>query len=382
MHRTPTIAIAGAGAAGAPAALALAKAGMDVVLIERDREPGAGIPCGGGVVTEYLDNLGVDPALVDHWIRRIKVHSRGVLREWEFAVPMLASFKRAVVDKRIFEKAVAAGARPLIHCAVRRFNEASGHLAIEHLSSRTHETIEVDLLINAAGCGAHLHGVECGVTPSTPRCAAAYMELRSDGEDRDFFEFFLDGLEGKPGYFWVFPKGDRLNVGVGWLASCGISGMTERLVQFIGSRSELCDRQVLRRHGGVLPVQRARRLVGRRSLAVGDAAGLVNPFTGGGLVFAQKSAALAARCIIEGYAVHKAMADILTAYDRNLRRSIYWRWLQVVNPSYRWLVGRTVRRSPHAFATAMRWYFQLMSLTAQVVSEYRGRFQPRDRSRS
>jgi flavin-dependent dehydrogenase len=95
------------------------------------------------------------------------------------------------------------------------------------------------------------------------------------------------------GYGWVFPKGDHVNVGVGGWESEG-PRLREHLAELCRRHGVDADalesvrghRLPLRR-GGFVPAR-------RRSLLVGDAAGLVDPLTGDGMYEAFVSARLAA----------------------------------------------------------------------------------------
>src|SRR5262249_53211063 len=101
------------------------------------------------------------------------------------------------------------------------------------------------------------------------------------------------------GYAWVFPKGDHVNVGVGGWQSEG-PRLRERLRELCGAVG-IDEAVVHDLRGHRLPMRgAARRAVHGRVLLVGDAAGLVDPFSGDGMYEAFVSGRLAAETILSG----------------------------------------------------------------------------------
>jgi flavin-dependent dehydrogenase len=127
---------------------------------------------------------------------------------------------------------------------------------------------------------------------------------------------FLDGLEG---YIWIFPRCGRLSVGI-----CGkgepAGSLRRRLEGFMTERGMRWKGASFYSH--LLPSLDSaswpnNRVAGDGWMAVGDAAGLVDPITGEGLYYAIRSADLAARSLVAGTG---APADRLVRYRQALRR--------------------------------------------------------------
>jgi len=104
------------------------------------------------------------------------------------------------------------------------------------------------------------------------------------------------------GYGWIFPKGDHLLLGMGGLTRKG----SDYRGAFEALRDAYCiagaeDRLEVR--GGLVPAGNFVRSPGRGNvLLLGDAAGLAEPCTGEGIVYAVESALLAAPAIRESVA--------------------------------------------------------------------------------
>jgi flavin-dependent dehydrogenase len=111
---------------------------------------------------------------------------------------------------------------------------------------------------------------------------------------------FLPGLEG---YIWIFPRCGHLSVGI-----CGkgepASSLRKRLELYLSERGICWKGAPFYSH--LLPALdtaswKKNRVAGDGWMAVGDAAGLVDPVTGEGLYYAIRSADLAARSLIAHY---------------------------------------------------------------------------------
>jgi geranylgeranyl reductase family protein len=130
-----------------------------------------------------------------------------------------------------------------------------------------------------------------------------------------------------PGYFWIFPVDDGLaNVGLGMLASVMKKkrvNLTEALDATLGDRffaprfaeSEPVEKPI----GWHLPVGSIhRRCHGPGYLLVGDAAGLIDPFTGEGIANAMHSGRIAASAAARALDAGDVGTASLARYDRDL----------------------------------------------------------------
>jgi flavin-dependent dehydrogenase len=173
--------------------------------------------------------------------------------------------------------------------------------------------IEADFCIVATGARNPLREVGTQLTAGDAMSALGYYVA---GDQQRIDIQFLDGLEG---YIWIFPRCGHLSVGI-----CGkgepASGLRRRLESFLTERGIVWKGASFYSH--LLPSLasgswRNNRVAGEGWMAVGDAAGLVDPITGEGLYYAIRSADLAARSLL---ADNGAAADRLTHYRQALRR--------------------------------------------------------------
>ncbi len=160
-----------------------------------------------------------------------------------------------------------------------------------------------------------------------------------------------------PGYLWIFPAGEGLaNIGLG--LDCvdrkkRAMNPLQTLQEIIGAprfRHRFRQaRAVGRATGGHLPVGSIRRpCSGQGVLLLGDAAGLVDPFTGEGIGNALISAHLAVDTAAEAIVADDASAEFLRLYDQRLwdqlgselRTSARLHRLSRCRPLFNWVVRR------------------------------------------
>ncbi len=133
--------------------------------------------------------------------------------------------------------------------------------------------------------------------------------------DRDRIDIqFLHGLEG---YIWVFPRCGHLSVGI-----CGkgesAQGLRARLERYMAETGLPVQGAHFYSHllpSLDTPAWKRTQVAGDGWMAIGDAAGLVDPITGEGLYYAVRSAELAAQALLQ-----QGPAGAAPVYRRLLRR--------------------------------------------------------------
>ena len=130
-----------------------------------------------------------------------------------------------------------------------------------------------------------------------------------------------------PGYAWVFPlSAESANLGAGFFDTArrtpvNATAALEGFLRSPGAAGMLAGaRRECPPHGHPLRTDFDRSAVARgRCLALGEAAGLVNPFTGEGIDLALDSARLAAEALAAGF-TRDDVPGAVQAYARALRR--------------------------------------------------------------
>ena len=112
-----------------------------------------------------------------------------------------------------------------------------------------------------------------------------YEMCNVDFEKQGIIEFYL-GSCAPGGYVWIFPKGDDIaNVGLAILPHKAEKTAIEYLDDFVANSPYLKNAQAVEINVGGDPVGgMTKKLYDDNILVCGDAAGQVNPLTGGGII--------------------------------------------------------------------------------------------------
>jgi geranylgeranyl reductase family protein len=283
------VAVVGGGPAGASAARAAALAGARTLLLEREDLPRYK-RCGGGLIglsQQAVAAAGVDVSAIERdRVGRLSFTSRGTHRYTREAAPFLPMVLRSELDAALVRAAVDAGAELRTGTAVNSYVQDDDGVVL----TTSDGTVRARAVVGADGSGsraaAHV-GVVCeqvdlGMEAELPTPAGG-----------DWAGHVLLDWGPVPGsYGWVFPKGDRLTVGVIGSRASGqrVRQYFEAFVASLGL--DLADGEHV---GGHLTRVRAPSSPLRRGavLVAGDAGGLLEPWTREGISFALRSGALA-----------------------------------------------------------------------------------------
>jgi digeranylgeranylglycerophospholipid reductase len=317
--------IIGGGPAGLIAAreAACAATGARVVLLERDEAVGTPVRCGEGVgsagLSEFLDPG--PPSAPAAWIaRRI---TRVVFKSPDGSVVRVAEgdvgyiLDRAKFEPAIASEAIAAGAE--IRCGVEATGmvreadcwrvSVSSHGARSEIRARV--VIAADGVESAVGRWA---GIDTRVRARDMESCAQYV-VEDTAIDADAIVLHFGDRVAPGGYAWVFPKGARsANVGLGVL---GLRAGGRSALQWLDDYmlAHFPNATVSRRTiGGVIAAATIPRTFADGLMLCGDAAHMINPLSGGGIVNAMKSGRLAAQTALDALATRDASARSLESY--------------------------------------------------------------------
>ncbi|ADY74033.1 geranylgeranyl reductase [Desulfurobacterium thermolithotrophum DSM 11699] len=126
------------------------------------------------------------------------------------------------------------------------------------------------------------------------------------------------------GYYWIFPKGDFITTGLGELKRKAFD-LKEKLFRF--NRKFGIEGKIKHQSGFPIPVGKTKNDVYRNNvLFLGDAGGLVDPFTGEGIYYAVKSGVISAEIVMKAF--EKGNLDILKLYkeliDESMGKEFFW----------------------------------------------------------
>jgi geranylgeranyl reductase family protein len=302
------VAVVGGGPAGSTAAYRLASAGARVLLVDRATFP-RDKPCGGGVTgrAARLLPFSIEP-VVEDTVDRLEcgLRYRGHFRRRARA-PLAYMTQRRRLDHFLLRKAAEAGAE--VREGVRVEEAREGGLTVDG------EEVAARLVIGADGCNGS-SAKALGLAEEISHGVA--LEANYPYEARFARTMLLEIAVIRGGYGWIFPKGDHVNVGVGGNAEEGprLRAELRRMCEAYGIDPEAAADT----RGYRLPLRRpGTRLARGRTAVIGDAAGLVDPFSGDGMYEAFYSAKLVTEAAL---AVLAGRADGLEPYEAAVERRI------------------------------------------------------------
>lgn len=286
--RTWDVVVIGAGPAGSAAAAAASSDGS-VLILERHTLPRYKL-CGGGLIGLSLQALpaGFSPAVRNEARRAtftFDLDQEQTRQEQDTIIPMVM---RDELDDALARHAIAQGAQLQDGTTVDRIEASRDHVRLDTSSGE----IRARCLVGADGsaslaaraAGARYQQVDLGME----------VELDADEQRRLAWQgrVLIDFGRVRGGYGWIFPKGDRLTVGV-----IAAKGMIEEQRQYLAdliAAHDVGDLPIAHQGGHLTRCRAADSpLSAGRILLAGDAAGLLEPWTREGISFALRSGTLA-----------------------------------------------------------------------------------------
>jgi geranylgeranyl reductase family protein len=315
------VAVVGAGPAGLSAALAAAAGGARTIVIERAEHPRYKT-CGGGLIGASLaaaaGHVEVPARDQVHAVTATLDGQREFTRH--YGPPLLAMVARDEFDDALRQAAVEAGVTVQQRSPVRGLSQDRGP-ACARLADGT--TVRAQVLIGADGssgvsaryAGVRFQQVDLGLEVEIPVPAPVAGPWRE--------RLLLDWGPIPGSYGWVFPKGDRLTVGV--IAARGQGERTRQYLRDFTARLGLAGYPVTQDSGhltrcraGDSPLRNGRVLV------AGDAAGLLEPWTREGISFALRSGAMAGAAAAQAAAAgdQEQLSQALDAYPASIGQAL------------------------------------------------------------
>ena len=337
--------IVGAGPAGSSAAIYCNKLGLNTLLLDKSIFPRDKI-CGDALsgksvkILEELDLLQdldkLDGAIINRIIFGNPNHSECELHlnkslnkrhiSHGFVIP------RKIFDNYLFKKAsdvsnVVSGfnVEDLIYNKSQVVGVKGKSINGEQKKYFGNIVLGADGPYSIVSRKSGLYNSDMNYTAVGLRC---YYENVEDLTDQIELHYVNETI---PGYFWIFPAGNKkANIGVGLLKSRAKKkkyNLQQIMKQVINSKNfkhRFKNSNALEKpKGWNLPFGNTKRgNHGNGFLLLGDAAGLVDPFTGEGIGNAMESGKIAADIVLKAKKINNFSNQILSEYDK-----VLWEYL-------------------------------------------------------
>ena len=323
--------VVGAGPGGSMAAKFAARNGVRTLLIEKRQEIGSPVRCAEGIARDWMTECDVekDPA----WIACVPEAARIFAPNGTCALVHMDRagnevgfvLERALFDKALARHAAQEGAGILLKTHARdviRSNGAIGGIVGKSMG----EDIEIRAKITIAADGfesqvARWAGLETGIDSRDIVATFQYRLCNIECDSR-YCDFYI-GSFAPGGYVWVFPKGRNIaNVGIGvQMTQLHKPGATKaRLDTWLAGQPGFMKGQPLDMVGGAVSTNKPLpKTVASGIMIVGDAARLINPLTGGGIVNACISGKLAGETAAAAVKSGDCSESFLQKYEKAWR---------------------------------------------------------------
>ena len=330
MDRQVDVLVVGAGPTGSTAAKYAALGGAEVLLIEKRSEIGTPVRCGEGVAKRWLEEIGLTPSreFICHEVDGARIIAPDgttlVLDETRAGNECGYILERDLFDRFLAREAAKAGSEIMIKTsavALLQEDERVVGARCEHMGDTF--DVHAKVVIGADGFESQVGrwaGLETHLRTRDIDACLQYTLVGVQGDPR-LNDFYL-GSCAPGGYAWVFWKDkDVANVGIG----VNLSKIRERadakkyLDRLIARTPGLARGEIVEEVAGAVSVSLPLdRTVAPGVLLAGDAARLIDPLTGGGILngcLSGRYAGEVAADAIEGEPTEEA----LRAYDTRWR---------------------------------------------------------------
>jgi geranylgeranyl reductase family protein len=310
------VVIVGGGPGGMAAARSLAAGGWSVIVFEEHQRVGTPVHCTGVLAQDVIGTLNLPPEAVLNALTTVRfVAPAGHSFDYTTATTEAVVIDRAIFDDALGRRAERAGA------TIERGRRVT---AIDHTAGAVRVTLSDGDNVLARSvilaCGAnYTFQKRLGLGMPSVFLQTAQLELPVDrlGEVEIHF-----GSEIAPkGFAWAVPvqrsEGNFARIGV--MAGSDPAEYFSRMVARVRSRWGVAVPDGCSPKRRMLPLGAVRRSYGERILAVGDAAGLVKPTTGGGIYYSVVSGELAAEMLSSRLAVNDLSAAAMREYEGRWR---------------------------------------------------------------
>lgn len=351
--------VIGSGPAGSHLAYLLADKGHKVLVLEKNNMAGQKKACGGAIPNFLANKLSIN-SVIRSECKDIEIIFGNKRSKLKSEAPFILMIKRSELDNFLINKAKEKGAT-VLNCVYAVDIDKDAEVLCRQVGANELFKMRGKYLVLADG--AMTLGSKVGIGfcyEKQDNIKAIKYDIKSDNYSMGA-KFIIDIEIMNPGYCWVFGKRDILNVGIGGFPCNSATSFYKMMEIFIKRYLGGIEISVVNSKGGVVPLQTAKKFACSKIVVVGDAAGLVNPMTGGGIHYAIKSAEVAARLINKK--LKMGASEDLDIFNLKIKLNLYYLWLKIMRLIF--LIFRRLRK----YNGLLYYYFLIIYFRFFLISE-------------
>lgn len=311
------VVIIGAGPAGLIAARQLAQRGHDVVVLEEHPHIGRPTHCTGLLGLEAFSELDIPR----HTILDTTHAARFVAPDGSSVLVDADRVNAAIVDRAMFDQALAEASRAAgaeLRSSARVRTVAIGDAGVTVSVDGDGHTIEARACVLACGANYRFNR-QLGL--GVPRAFVQSAQLEQPFAGPDCVEVHLGRAVAPRGFAWVVPfqRAGSPYQRLGLMADARAGALFRVFATQLRARFEISGDAWPEARLKILPLGPVARTYGPRLLAVGDAAGLVKPTTGGGIYYSLISGQFAAETLDDALRTDDLRESRLRQYETRWR---------------------------------------------------------------
>ena len=321
--------VIGAGPAGSSAARYSARYGLKTLMVEKRPDIGSPVRCGEGVSKAWMPEVDLKPE--QHWIsdevKGARIYGPSEKKPIILGAESAGNEVGFVVERDKFDKHIATlaateGADIWIKSPATSVIK-EGNRVVGAKIRHNGEEVEVraKMVIAADGFESEFSrwaGMKSPILKKNDIISALEYRMENVDSNEDFTDFYLGSIA-PAGYLWVFPKGPHeANVGIG----VTITRMKDRLDvknyldAWIKSHPGYSKGRIIQQISGGVSVNKVKDKMSLPGLlAIGDAARLIDPITGGGIANGMISGKFAAQVSKKAIEENDYSEQMMKNYD-------------------------------------------------------------------
>ncbi len=327
--------VSGLGPAGCAFLKGLEGSGLKVLALEKEKFPRRK-PCAGGLTLKAYAEIKALFPQVDKVVRvaskELELHYLKEKVSINFLSPFVYLTDREELDNFLFNSVSSSDFKIHLGESLLRADYEGDLIKV----SSTKDAYRCRVLVSAEGANSKLSALfkvkrELGFTYEA--------DLECSWDEKVLIDF----SRFKWGYYWLFPKGNFITVGVGEFKDRELFKRLKELLNELNRKHGLRGK-VISKRGYPIPAGRRENDVYReRVLFLGDAGGLVDPLTGEGIYYAVKSGIIAGKFIRKSF--NEGDFSLLSGYKKEVNEEFgkEFFWARVVGKLFFPLRGLNFR---------------------------------------